>query len=220
MPLGLEALPDLAPHQPPGPVGRTRTARHWALLSRRKKLVQALTGLSYAGEAGFLRRHCDPGDGPVLEVACGSGREARVLAARFGGHRIVATDLDPAILLRAVDTSRHLGIRLARADAARLPFADASFGAVDAFGALHGMPDPTAAIHELGRVLRPGGTLTAQVLLAEGGSVAGRARGLAHRGLGALGESRVRADLSAAGLEGIHLERHRAGVVMLAARKT
>jgi len=45
--------------------------------------------------------------------------------------------------------------RLTRADAERLPLADASFDAVYSFGVLHHTPDTQAAIDEVHRMLRP-----------------------------------------------------------------
>ena len=47
-------------------------------------------------------------DGPVLELAAGSGRVAVPLAA--AGHRVVAVDLDPAMLARARDRARDEGV--------------------------------------------------------------------------------------------------------------
>lgn len=99
-----------------------------------------------------------PGD--VLEVACGTGRVTRQLRERLDpAVKIVATDLSDAMLAYA--RSKHAGlgeVDWRTADACKLPFADASFGAVVcAFGVMFA-PDKQAAFREARRVLRKGGT--------------------------------------------------------------
>ena len=64
-----------------------------------------------------------PRSSRVLDVACGTGRHARLLAAR--GHRLIAVDRDPAVLATDRSSSlawvcadmRHLPLRAACADA-------------------------------------------------------------------------------------------------------
>ncbi|WP_460369490.1 class I SAM-dependent methyltransferase, partial [Actinocorallia lasiicapitis] len=76
--------------------------------------------------------------------------------------RYVAADRSDAMLERAKAhaAERHLDqVRFVRADAAALPFDDASFDLVTSFNGLHVLPDPAAAVAEFARVLRPGGTL-------------------------------------------------------------
>lgn len=105
--------------------------------------------------------------GRVLELGVGTG-------ANLGFYPPEVTDvigLDPhaAALSRASLTGERLErdgvgglpyrLRIHRADAQRMPYADASFDTVVAFLALCTVPDPLAAARESFRVLRPGGRL-------------------------------------------------------------
>jgi SAM-dependent methyltransferase len=93
----------------------------------------------------------------VLEVGPGLGTDHAQIAR--AGARAYAIDLTIGHLQ---STRRRFALegrvaRLARADAERLPFGDASFDAVYSFGVLHHTPDTQAAVDEIRRVLRPGG---------------------------------------------------------------
>jgi len=93
----------------------------------------------------------------VLEIGVGTGRIALPLApavARFIGIDIARPMLDVLVEKRADER-----IDLCVADATRLPFADASFDATLAIHVLHLIPGWRAAVAELGRVVRPGGTV-------------------------------------------------------------
>jgi SAM-dependent methyltransferase len=97
----------------------------------------------------------------VLEVACGTGIVTERLLARLARTAtLVATDLNPAMLdharSRLPDDAR---LELRVADAAQLPFADASFDhCVCQFGIMF-VPDKVAALREANRVLAPQGEL-------------------------------------------------------------
>jgi ubiquinone/menaquinone biosynthesis C-methylase UbiE len=100
----------------------------------------------------------DPG-ADVLETACGTGLVTTRLRKRVApSRRIIATDLSKAMLDYARAKYPALaGVEWREADAMRLPFADASFGAVVCgFGVMF-PPDRAAAVREARRVLRPGG---------------------------------------------------------------
>jgi SAM-dependent methyltransferase len=98
----------------------------------------------------------------VLEVGCGEGELASRITAATGA-RNVATDLIEAMVSRAAAR----GLTALVADAARLPFAVASFDAVVASAMLYHVPDLDAAIDETARVLRPDGRLIATTFGAE-----------------------------------------------------
>jgi SAM-dependent methyltransferase len=90
----------------------------------------------------------------VLDIGCGEGQIAR-LAARGGATTVVGVDPTWA----QVDEARRRagGPVYARAEAARLPFADASFDAVVACLVFEHIEAVDEALAEVGRVLAPGG---------------------------------------------------------------
>ena len=96
----------------------------------------------------------------VLETAAGTGAVTRQLAQRLPARaRIVATDLNPPMLVRAAAIGTSRPVSWQPADAQQLPFDDASFDVVACqFGAMF-FPDRPRAYAEARRVLRPGGTL-------------------------------------------------------------
>jgi len=109
----------------------------------------------------------------VLEVACGTGIvTGRVLNGLSAHGRLVATDLNPAMLEHArgrLPDDKRLELR--PADAQQLPFPDASFDHyVCQFGIMF-FPDKVAALREAARVLAPGG----EVLLNTWGAMADNA---------------------------------------------
>jgi SAM-dependent methyltransferase len=94
-----------------------------------------------------------------LEIGCGDGYHTRLLAQR--GAHMTAIDLSPAFLSHACHAEREmpLGVAYGFADAARLPFTDASFDFVVAVMSLMDMPAHERVLAEAYRVLRPGGFL-------------------------------------------------------------
>jgi SAM-dependent methyltransferase len=94
----------------------------------------------------------------VLEIAAGTGVVTRALASALRADvAIVATDLNPAMLEQAAAAGTTRAVEWRQADAARLPFPEASFDAVVCqFGSMF-FPDKPKAFSEARRVLRPGG---------------------------------------------------------------
>jgi ubiquinone/menaquinone biosynthesis C-methylase UbiE len=97
----------------------------------------------------------------VLDVGCGPGNFTREFARLVGPAGLaVGVDASRTMLSRAVaDDPTDDRVAYVRADAARLPFRDASFDAVCCFAALHMVADPWTALDEMTRVLTPGGRL-------------------------------------------------------------
>ncbi|MDQ1495863.1 MAG: hypothetical protein QOG69_2346 [Actinomycetota bacterium] len=103
----------------------------------------------------------------VLEIGCGAAQCGRWLAAR--GASVVAFDLSRRQLHHArrppVDVAHGRGrIALLQADAEHLPLADEGFDvAFSAYGAFPFVADAVGVLHEVARVLRPGGRLAFSV---------------------------------------------------------
>jgi 2-polyprenyl-6-hydroxyphenyl methylase/3-demethylubiquinone-9 3-methyltransferase len=96
----------------------------------------------------------------ILDVGCGAGLLAPHLTGRLSGWRHVGLDLSELSLRQARDHR----VAVLRADAVRLPFADAGLACVVAGEILEHLPDLAGACAEFGRVLAPGGTLVIDTL--------------------------------------------------------
>jgi SAM-dependent methyltransferase len=90
----------------------------------------------------------------VLDVGCGKGRFARVLAERFPGSAIVALDLAEAMLRRV-----PAGIGRCAGSMTTLPFRSESFDCAYATESLEHAVDIDGAVAEMCRVLKPGGRI-------------------------------------------------------------
>jgi ubiquinone/menaquinone biosynthesis C-methylase UbiE len=103
-------------------------------------------------------RLSDLRSGAVLETAAGTGIVTAVLAERLApAVRLVATDLNQAMVDHAATKPALQRAELRQADALKLPFDDGSFDAVVCqFGAMF-FPDRPAGYREARRVLKPGG---------------------------------------------------------------
>jgi arsenite methyltransferase len=129
------------------------------------ELVSRLLGDSFhPGGARLTERlghllHLSP-DSLVLDVACGRGGSALLLARRFGCS-VVGVDLSAENLQRAAAEATALAltdrVRFEMGDAERLPLEDASVDAIICECAFCTFPDKPAAAREFWRVLKPGG---------------------------------------------------------------
>jgi SAM-dependent methyltransferase len=91
----------------------------------------------------------------VLDLGCGEGQIARLVARSGGAERVVGVDTSSAQLAEAA--RRAGGPAYARAPAGALPLAPGSFDAVVTCLVLEHLPDLDGALDEVARVLRPGG---------------------------------------------------------------
>lgn len=87
----------------------------------------------------------------AIDVGCGTGRWASPLSA-------IGIDASPAMLAIAADKPRMRG-RLVAADATALPIQTGCADLVLCTLTLGHIRDPLAALHELSRILEPGGAL-------------------------------------------------------------
>jgi demethylmenaquinone methyltransferase / 2-methoxy-6-polyprenyl-1,4-benzoquinol methylase len=117
------------------------------------------TVLSFGQDRGWRRAtraalRLRPGE-RVLDVGAGTG----VSTVELGRDGAFAVGVDLSLgMLRAGRRTRP-DVPLVAGDALRLPFPDASFDSVTISFALRNVVDVDAALRELGRVTRPGGTL-------------------------------------------------------------
>jgi len=134
----------------PGPRSYDLIA-HWLFDDRYRAIASAI-----AAEV--------PAGAKLLDVGCGPGEVLARLATIAPAIEATGVDVDPAMIERA---QRRADRALARgatgrpafvvADAASLPFADASFDVVVSSFSVHHWPDRHAGLAEAMRVLRPGG---------------------------------------------------------------
>jgi demethylmenaquinone methyltransferase/2-methoxy-6-polyprenyl-1,4-benzoquinol methylase len=91
----------------------------------------------------------------VLDACCGTG-DLAVAAEREGGI-VTGLDFSPGMLVRA--RRKSATIEWVQGDVLELPFEDGSFDAATVGFGVRNVADLEAALHELRRVLRPGGRL-------------------------------------------------------------
>lgn len=123
----------------------------------------------------FIRSFARFDDGKqrdVLEVGVGMGAD-HLEWAKSRPARLAGVDLTPRAIewTRARLNAENFVSDLRVGDAERLPFEDASFDLVYSWGVIHHSPNTPAAIGELRRVLRPGGT--ARVMIYHTASLVG-----------------------------------------------
>jgi len=101
-----------------------------------------------------------PGD-RVLDLAGGTGDMAKLFARQTGADgTVVLTDINGAMLARGRDRllDQGLAVPAVQCDAEKLPFPDRSFDRVSIAFGLRNVTRKEAALAEMRRVLRPGGT--------------------------------------------------------------
>jgi ubiquinone/menaquinone biosynthesis C-methylase UbiE len=100
----------------------------------------------------------------VLDVGCGPGIDTVALARIVGpGGQVFGIDHDPHMIAEADQRAGKEGVsawvRHQEADAASLPFDTATFDACRSERLFQHLPDPAAALREMARVTRPGGSI-------------------------------------------------------------
>lgn len=115
----------------------------------------------------------------ILDVGCGGGRTVQKLAAMAARGHVSGIDYSEASVAEArlvnqaeISAGR---VDIQQASVSRLPYPDASFDLVTAVETHYYWPDFVADLREVGRVLKPGGSLA---LIAE--TFRGQAFGAAY----------------------------------------
>lgn len=112
-------------------------------------------GRKYVLDQPMLARSTGRGFVDVLDVGCGEGRFCRKLSA--AGLSPIGIDPTEPLIERACSLDPAGDYRIGRAE--QLDFPDDSFDLVVSYLTLIDIEDARAAIAEMARVLRPGGTL-------------------------------------------------------------
>ena len=103
---------------------------------------------------------------PILDMPVGTAYFTVEIARSHPGV-VVGSDIAEGMVQRAREVALGRGARnlhVVQADAHHLPFANETFAAVLCTNGLQVIPGVRAAVSELARVLRPGGTLFVSVL--------------------------------------------------------
>ena len=104
-----------------------------------------------------------PWDGTqvVADVGCGNGFDLRQIVPQGMCRHVIGLDLSAGMLGSLEDLRQSGGLSLVQADAQRLPLSDESVDVAMAMHMLYHVPDVPAAIRELRRITKRGGTVLA-----------------------------------------------------------
>ena len=131
----------------------------FATIADRYDLITVL--LSYGQDKRWKRRLvllADVHAGErALDLACGTGDIAHMIAAQ--GASVVALDLTPRMLELAKHKQSAHAVRFITGDMMALPLAGGTFDLVTVGYGLRNVAELEPAIHEIARVLRPGGRM-------------------------------------------------------------
>ena len=151
----------------------------WRLASRRHSLpfpawlrwmVELDNPLAASNKAAFVVQQLQITPGmQVLDAGCGPGRITLPLAHAVGPQgRVLAVDLQPAMLERVSSKAQHAGLPQVQTQAAALgqgQLPQARFDRAVMAAVLGEIPDRQAVLHDLFACLRPGGLLAVAELV-------------------------------------------------------
>jgi SAM-dependent methyltransferase len=104
-----------------------------------------------------------PWDGTqiVADVGCGNGFDLRQIVPQGRCRHAIGLDLSAGMLRSLADLRQSGRLSVVQADAQHLPLPDQSVDVAMAMHMLYHVPDVPAAIRELRRITKPGGTVLA-----------------------------------------------------------
>jgi SAM-dependent methyltransferase len=140
-----------------GPMISTYTATDAAAYERLMGRWSRLLATPFVAFAGI-----EDGD-RILDVGCGTGSLAFVLAARREPSAIVGLDISEPYVAHARVQAVDARLSFRVGDAVALDFPDESFDRCYSLLALNFVPQPAQAVREMKRVTRAGGTIAAAV---------------------------------------------------------
>ncbi len=95
----------------------------------------------------------------VLDVGCGRGGGTAIVFERFAPRSLTGLDLATSAVQRCRARYGRAGLTFVAGDAEALPFADGTFDAVLSVESSHCYPNVDRFLHEVARVLAPGGQM-------------------------------------------------------------
>ena len=111
----------------------------------------------YSGTGKRVADFIEPTD-EVLECACGTGAISIYIAQKC--RKLFATDFAPGMLRQAAKKCRkYPNAEFKKADITNIHCKDSRFDKVVAGNVIHLLPEPEKALHELERVVKPGGKI-------------------------------------------------------------
>jgi len=138
---------------------RAFNERHFAEAASRYDLATRMMSLGRdaAWKEALVAALPDLPSPVCVDLACGTGDVAFLLAGRYPGGVVTGLDLSAPMLAVAGERNRFTNVRFERGDLCDLPFPDGSADVVTGSYALRNAPDLRTAIAEVRRVLAPGG---------------------------------------------------------------
>jgi demethylmenaquinone methyltransferase/2-methoxy-6-polyprenyl-1,4-benzoquinol methylase len=138
---------------------RAYTRRIFSVVAPRYPLVTRL--LSFFRDAAWKRRLVDAlqplHEGIVLDIACGPGDITIACKKRYPGATVIGADLS-APMLASFPPRERASIILTRQDMGTLAVRAGSVDILTGGYALRNAPDLPAAVAEISRIVKPGGT--------------------------------------------------------------
>lgn len=108
-----------------------------------------------------LWRKTHPGPFRLLDIGCGTGSLAGLLAASGWPVSVVGVDYSPEMCALAAEKDRRhttqSDVEFVAADSEHIPFESDSFDLLTCANSFHHYPHQSAVVSEMRRILRPGG---------------------------------------------------------------
>ncbi|GMU39074.1 MAG: methyltransferase domain-containing protein [Phycisphaerae bacterium] len=145
--------------------GADRQFHGWAETYDRSLLNTFLFRPAYLALLEEIADWCggEPKSFRLLDIGCGTGSFAALVASADWPARITALDFVASMCRKARDKAERVRPQrpadVVNADSEHLPFADASFDVVTCSNSFHHYPHQDAVVAEMRRVLAPGGRL-------------------------------------------------------------
>ena len=131
--------------------------------------LRILASRTAADACAHLMPYLEPGL-RVLDAGCGPGSISAGLAEAIAPGELRGIDTEPSQVELAARAAAERGLSNAEfsvADVRAMPFEDGSFDAVHCGDLLAFVPDTGAALHEIRRVLKPGGMLGCREIIMD-----------------------------------------------------